>query len=286
MQKTSPVEEKKTIRIFMKGNDDITDSLLSLQYGGQKITRGLHELIDEKYHGAFSIEVIREPFGHSDLIIQQLGIVPEELLQMELDNKENFITTQFKSRLFEEHVNVVVFSIQPDITHLLWKHRQKGYLFYPHTNWEEKWTSKQKQWLQENFFPVEFIQVQQFKDNFIKIIRAIKEGLKAHVIMYNCSSFDPEDKQSNYYKLHDDTLAVRIQKFNLALMNISVLEGISIIDVDRLIAELGGGRHVLQCLSYSNEAYHAICQEFQRILEDIGFFENRPLIPQIGQKEG
>lgn len=286
MQKASPVEEKKTIRIFIKGNDDITDSLLSLQYGGQKIARGLHELIDEKYHGAFSIEVIREPFGHSDLIIQQLGIVPEELLQMELDNKENFITTQFKSRLFEEQGNVVVFSMQPDITHLLWKHRQKGYLFYPHPNWGEKWTSKQKQWLQENFFPVEFIQVQQFKDNFIKIIRAIKECLKAHVIMYNCSSFDPEDKQSNYYKRHDDTLAVRIQKFNLALMDISVLEGISIIDVDRLIAELGGGRHVLQCLSYSNEAYHAICQEFQRILKDIGFFENRPLIPQIGQKEG
>lgn len=278
--------KKKTLSIFIKGNDDITDTLISLQHGGRKLDRGLREIIHEKYHGSFDIEIIHEPCGRSDLIIQQLGMVPEEIRQQGFNDDENLITPQFKSRLFEKQVDVVVFSIKPEVTHSLWRHRQKRYLFYPHPDWEQKWTFLQKQWFQEQFSPMGLIQVQKFKENFIQLIRTVKERLGAHIIVYNCSSIDPEDPTHNYYKLQDDNLSLRIHKFNLALMEISVLEGISIIDIDRLIAELGGDGHVLKCLCYSNAAYYDICQEFQRVLEDIGFFENRPLIMQIGQREG
>lgn len=283
MQKVKMGGEKKTLRIFIGDNNDITDSLLSLQHGGQKLDLGVNDLVHKKYHGLFNIEIIREPFGRSDLMIQQPGVVPEELFQHKLDD-ENFVTTQFKSRLFEEQVDVVVFSLRPEITDSLWRHRQKGYLFYPPPDWEKRWTLMQKQWFQEQFSPIGLISVQQFKENFVRLIRAVKERLGAHIIVYNCSSVDPEDHTYSYYKLQDDVLSLRIHKFNFALIEISVSEGISIIDTDRLIAELGGERHVIKCLSYSKEACFAICQEFQRVIEDIGFFENRPLLMQIGQR--
>ncbi|CAG0941160.1 hypothetical protein BROC_01307 [Candidatus Brocadiaceae bacterium] len=283
MQKVKMGGEKKTLRIFIEDNNDITDSLLSLQQGGRKLDLGLKDLIYEKYHGLFNIEIIRESIGRSDLMIQQLGVVPEELLQHKLDD-ENIITAQFNPRLFEEQVDVVVFSLQPEITHSLWRHRQKDYLFYPHPDWKKRWTPLQKQWFREYFIPIGLIQVQQFKENFVRLIRAIKERLNAHIIVYNCSSVDLEDQTYNYYKLQNDVLSLRIHKFNFALIEISTSEGISIIDVDRLIAELGGERHVMKRLSYSKEACHAICQEFQKVIEDIGFFENRPLLMQIGQR--
>lgn len=137
MQKVKMGGEKKTLRIFIGDNNDITDSLLSLQHGGQKLDLGINDLVHKKYHGLFNIEIIREPFGRSDLMIQQPGVVPEELFQHKLDD-ENFVTTQFKSRLFEEQVDVVVFSLRPEITDSLWRHRQKGYLFYPPPDWEKK----------------------------------------------------------------------------------------------------------------------------------------------------
>jgi hypothetical protein len=66
-------------------------------------------------------------------------------------------------------------------------------------------------------------------------------------------------------------------------MELSVREGISVIDVERLVAEHGASRHVLQAGRYSPQVNQAICQELLRVLEDIGFFEDRPLVMQVGR---
>ena len=275
---------KERLRLFLKGNRDLLDSLLSLRESGQKLDRGLRDLIGEKYHGAFQIDLIHEPCARSDFLIQQreLGCVAEELRQQGMDDNRA-IADIFGSRLFEEEIDVAVFSLQPEISHSLWKHRQEGYLFCPPPHWEEERPPLRKQWLQEQFHPTGLLDVKQFQANFVRLIREIKERLGAHVIVYNCSSFDPEDRTSNYHNI-EDTKSLRVQKFNLALMEISALEGISIIDVDRLIAELGGDKHVQKAFDYSSEACRAICREFLRVLEDIGFFEDRPLVPQLGKK--
>ena len=77
---------------------------------------------------------------------------------------------------------------------------------------------------------------------------------------------------------------LRLHKLGLALLELSIQEGISLIDVDRQLAELGAQRHVRAAGRYSEEAYQTIGREFVRVLEDIGFFENRPLIQQLGQR--
>ncbi|HLF04737.1 MAG TPA: hypothetical protein VI855_05920, partial [Dehalococcoidia bacterium] len=121
-------------------------------------------------------------------------------------------------------------------------------------------------------------------ENLQRLIQEIKHRLGAHVIIYNCSSVDPEDTMSNYHGIKADPVALRIHKLNLALMQLSIREGISIIDVDRLIAELGGEQHVIKAMTYSNTALEAMGKEFLRVVEDIGFFEKRPLVMQAGRQ--
>lgn len=276
---------KEKLRVFIKGNDDIADSLLAIQKGGSKLDRGLTNVVGDKYNGAFNVEMVQEPCGRSDLLIQQLETAsfPRDLAEQGLD--DDFINTQFQSHLFDDKgdVDVVVLSIQPECAHTLWKHRRDGYLLCPPPGWEEQWTPSQKEWFQEQFSSLGLLGVDQFKENFSRIIQDVKQRLDAHVIVYNGSSIDPDDHVQNYHGV-EDTLALRVNKLNLALMQISTLEGVSIVDVDRIVAELGGAQHVGKAFDYSAESSQGICQEFVRVLEDIGFFEDRPLVMQIGRK--
>lgn len=126
------------------------------------------------------------------------------------------------------------------------------------------------------------LSVELYYQYLVQIVRLIKEKIGAYIIFFNCCCLDPQDCVHNYYNL-DDSLSVRVQKLNLALMKLSMQEGISIIDVDYILAELGGDRHVLKALDYSAEAWEAISLEFLRVLEDVGFFERRSLLIQLGQ---
>jgi hypothetical protein len=191
---------KKVLRVFVMGNDDLRD---------------LEDLVQEKYQGAFTIELTHEPWVRS----------------------EDFLATQLQSRLFEGPSDVVLFSVQPE---------------------------------------------GESKENLARLIRAVKARLGAHVLICNVSTVDPEDQVHNHHG-RPDTWALRAHKLNLALMELSAQEGISVIDVERLVAEHGASRHVLQAGRYSPQVNHAICQELLRVLEDIGFFEDRPLVMQVGR---
>lgn len=269
---------KEQLQVFIKGNRDLEDSLLAAD-------EGLAALVREKYHGAFRIETVHEPCAPSGLLLQQLeGVAPPEELSEQRLGRDGFVTAQFESRLFEQPADVVVLSLEPEVRHAPWRHRQQGYLFCPPPGWEEQWSPGQREWLQERFTRQGLIPVSQFRENFVRLIRAVKQRLKAHVVVYNCSTVDPQD-QTHSYRGVGQTLALRVHEFNRALMEVSVLEGISIVDVDRLVAELGANRHLTEALSYSAEAHRTFCREFLRVLEEIGFFEKRPLVMQVGHKD-
>jgi hypothetical protein len=122
-----------------------------------------------------------------------------------------------------------------------------------------------------------------FRSAMQRAVRILKDDVGCHVIVQNASSVDPEDTTINYHGI-PDPLAVRIHRLNLRLLELSMLEGISILDADRVIAELGAGKHVAKVLDYSADACEAIARELVRVLGDYGFFEERPLVPQLGRR--
>lgn len=215
---------KPVLRLFLAGGDDVNNSLLSIEDGGNKLSLGLRELVHEKYPMEYKVEFVRED------------------QTQELSSAND---AEFPSQLIGEPLDVVVLSIQADVNGS--------------------------------------IPADQFEGKLLRLIQAVKQRVGAHVIVYNCSSVDLSDNIHNYFG-RPDTFSVRVHRFNLALMRLSTLEGISIIDVERLVGQLAGERHVTAPLNYSVETYEAMCQEFLRVLEDIGFFEKRPLVLQIGQR--
>lgn len=124
----------------------------------------------------------------------------------------------------------------------------------------------------------------QFTESMSACIRLIKRELQAHVIFLNCSSVDPNDTTSNFHEV-ETPVSLKIHRLNRALIGLSYSEGISIVDADRIVGELGGQDHVADVASYSSQASLAICSEFLRVMQDYGFFQNRPLVMQIGAQD-
>lgn len=121
-----------------------------------------------------------------------------------------------------------------------------------------------------------------FLQHLLDLIRTIKEEFGCHMIFMNASTIDPVNHVSNYSRVSVEPAFLTANRLNLALIRASVEEGISIVDVDRLIAELGAADNVEGFLDYSVAGSDAICNELIRVVDDYGFFDDRPLLMQIG----
>jgi hypothetical protein len=276
---------KPTLRVLVQESPDLVASLLSPAAWGNQRGTALQKIIRDKYGGAFNIELIPHPAARSDLLLQELEqVAPPVVLRREaFEHDLDMLVGPSENGRIPGDVDIVVLSLLPEVIESVWAHQDSGYLVDPPVGWKEAWTPRQRDWLRANFAPTGLLSADESKGNLIRVIRAAKERLDAHVIVLNCSPLDPDDLTHNYYGL-EDTLALRVRKLNLAIMQLSASEGISIIDVERLVAELGG-EHVLKALLYSDEAHRAVSQEFLRVVEDIGFFQERPLLMQIGQRD-
>lgn len=124
----------------------------------------------------------------------------------------------------------------------------------------------------------------EFERSMQNVIRTIKESPGSHVIILNASSLDPEDHVSDYYGLDREPLSLTAHRLNLAVMHLSSSEGISIVDVDRLVAEIGGSRSVQGFQEFSAEACDAIVAELVRVIADYGFLDDRPVLPQVSRQ--
>ncbi len=270
------------LRLFLKGNDDLVGSLLPVE----KANPGgaIRELVRSRCRGACDLELTHESCARSDLLLQQIEAdhVPDEVKGLAAQGDGGTAWADMPTRLGTSPVDICVLSLEPDIGRALWRHRETGYLVDPPARWGDDWPAPKRAWFADRFEPVGQIPVEQWKEKFIRLVRILKERTGAHIIVYNCSTFDPGDRVHNYRGV-EGGLGLRAHRFNLALIEISALEGISIIDVDRLIGEAGAGRHVLAPLRYSAGGFELIRAEFLRVLEDIGFFESRPLVMQVGQ---
>lgn len=121
-----------------------------------------------------------------------------------------------------------------------------------------------------------------FRSSMIDAIQRIKESSGARVIVMNASSYDPTETISNHQLADSEPLSVRAHRLNLEAMRLSFDEGISVLDIDRIIAEMGGKEHVSAFLEYSPEARAAIVDELVAVIDDYGYFDDRPILEQVG----
>ena len=118
------------------------------------------------------------------------------------------------------------------------------------------------------------------------VIDMIKAKVGAHILVAGVSTVDPADETFDYRGLTTEPFSLRAHRLDLMLVGVSHDEGISVIDVDRVVAEVGGGIAVAGAADYTPVGCAAIAAEVVRILEDYGFFDDRQLLAQVGAKKG
>jgi len=121
---------------------------------------------------------------------------------------------------------------------------------------------------------------------FLAAAEAVAEKARevgCHVFFLNASTIDPTGVVSNYHGI-PEPFTRKAHRLDLALLRLSISHGISIIDADRVLGEMGAKDHVGGPVDYSPEACEALCDETIRIITDYGFFEARPVMAQVGRR--
>jgi hypothetical protein len=121
-----------------------------------------------------------------------------------------------------------------------------------------------------------------FATDLATVIAAAKQS-GARVFLLNGATFDPADHVSSYQEA-GDTAPLLLHRLNLELIDLSMLDGISVIDADRLVAETGGATHVRGLFDFSPDLCAAIRDELAFVLDDYGFFDDRPVLIQQGRR--
>ena len=199
----------RRISVFLKGNEDVADSLLAIGEGGQKLVKGLRRRVNEAYGGRFEVEIFQEPSGPTELLLASSSRPSSEHNSLaRSESNPGFMDLASPTRLFQHASDVVVFSLEPEITRPLWSHKKTGFRVSPHPRWEQEWSSDQKPSFAEHYEPLGLVPVERFRQGFARLVADIKEQMAAHIIVFNCFTFDPDDCTRSYFGM-PDTYALR-----------------------------------------------------------------------------
>jgi hypothetical protein len=262
--------------IFLKINEEI-GHLIGTENSDTR--RQLLNQFREKFGGAFEAEFHSESALNVRLLQQQLEgrSFPHSLKEQHLTDA--YYQAHFKSGISDNIPDVIILSIEPDLCLPLWRHKTEGYYLSPEPGWEQKWTESQQRWLKTDFDLFDQTSPENFQSDLAILVEEYFTRWNAAVLVLNASTIDPDDNLYTYRGL-EDTLPLRTNQFNLALLRISMEKGISIVDVDRMVSEAGAA-HVLKSLHYSDEVNRTILQEIIRIIEDLGLVQNEQPISRL-----
>ena len=256
----------KRINLFLKGNLDLRDSLHSLRINGKVEWNGLNEIARERF-SHIKFRLYHEIFTRSDALLRSRGEVPGELSDLDQNFGPYTLQSQFSDAIFDAKPDVFVLSLMPDVMTNMLVHQQGGYLLYPGDL--RYWAGSNLAWLRKNFNISPPLSVAISMDNFTKIIEKCREHTDAPILIYNLSSVIPGESVHCYLGL-EEALSTRIQSFNLALQELSRNTGISIVDVDRVVACHGASNLKIDALHLNAKGCRLVAEEVLRILEDIG----------------
>jgi len=110
--------------------------------------------------------------------------------------------------------------------------------------------------------------------NFERIITRIRRRTNTPIMIYNVPSAIPGETVHCLLGL-GETFATRMRRFNLGLAELSEKTGVSIIDVDNLMARAGVDRMQLNGLHLTPAGYELVAAQVAAVLEDLGLLERR-----------
>ena len=212
-----------------------------------------------------------ETWTRSDALLAADGTVPAALAARGLDLGAYPAASQFSTAVFEPGADVVVLSIQPDALSALARHRDEGLAELHPQDWQA-WAPEDRAWLRSAFEPLPPLGVDEALANLARIVGRLRARSEAPILIYNLSAVAPGEAVHVYQGL-DETLSTRIRRFNVGLVDLSADTGVSIIDVDRIVAQGGADRLKLDVVHLSADGCRLVAEEVVRVLDDLGVLE-------------
>ena len=254
------------LTIFAKGNLDVRDTLHALRVGGELRWNGVNEVVRPR-HPSTVVRVRHETLARSDQLVVADGEVPAALAGATIALGPYPLASQYGRTLFDTPADAYVLSIQPDVATQLWRHRRDGFLFLAY-EWGA-WSEGDRRWLHDEFERTGAIEVDASMRNYATLVERLRAVRDAPILIYNVSSVVPGDSVHSHQGL-GETLSTRIRRFNVALADLSERTGVSIVDVDTIVARAGADRLKLDAFHLNAEGCRLVAQEVVRILEDLG----------------
>jgi hypothetical protein len=256
----------RRLNIFAKGNVDVHDSLHSCRVGGELLWNGINDIVRDRC-GAI-VRLRHETWTRSDAIFSADDIVPAEVAERQLPLGSYPAQTQFSAALFEnDTADAFVLSILGETATTLVKHNRTGFLFYPAD--VEKWASADREWLKSNFARLELLDVETSMRYLRAIIERIRQRSESPILIYNVSPVVPGEAIHCLQGL-GEIYSTRCRRFNLGLAELSEDLGISIVDVDSILARKGAEQLKIDAMHLTADGYRLVAEEVVRILIDYG----------------
>jgi hypothetical protein len=233
---------------------------------------GINEILRTSYPDTL-IRIRHETWTRSDALLEATGVPPAELSELNLPLGLYPATSQFSTAVFETSADIIALSIQPDVTTGLVRHQAAGFLLYPYGL--HGWSDPDKTWLEESCVRTAPLTCPETVHNFITIIERIRQTTDAPILVFNMSPIIPGETIHCFQGL-GETFSTRVRRFNLGLIEVSDVTGVSIIDVETIIARAGAEAHKLDAVHLMPTGYRLIAEEVVRVLADLGILEAKP----------
>jgi len=257
------------LTLFAKGNLDLRDSLHTLRLGGKVVWNGVNEIVRERHPG-WTVRLRHETWSRSDALLEATGVIPPSLVARNPPLAAQTAASQFSTAVFETDADAIILSIQTDLMVSMVRHRRDGYLLLPAGSAE--WPPEDQAWLRADFESVPVLDVARSMDDFARIVERIRARTQIPILIYNVSSAVPGERIHAYLGL-EDAFSTRIRRFNLGLIELSQKTGISVIDVDAVLARAGADRMKLDAVHLTAEGCRLVAGEVVRVLDDLGLFQ-------------
>jgi hypothetical protein len=265
--------QRRLLRIFAKGNVDVRDSLLWSRVDGVVQWNGINEIIRVRHPDVLA-RIKHETCTRLDLIPLpgETPLEPPAEVASRLPSGGHPIDRQHHTALFDAPTDVVVLSLQSAATNALVRHRRDGWLLLPDDL--ESWDPQHRRYLEAECEYAGLASIEATLERLGKLVVAIEEQLGAQVLVYNLSPWTPGEKTHCWIGA-EDSIGLRVQRFNLGLADLSAQLGFSIVDVDRIVAAAGADRLKIDLFHLTAEGWRLVAEEVVRILEERGCFDAR-----------
>lgn len=260
------VNSMPRMTILAAGNGDVRDCLHALHENGSVTWNGINSVLRAR-SSDWSARVIHRTMTRSDAVLAHDGVAPAALLDRTFPKDPFSARSQFAKDLLDTPADVVVLSIQPDVMNALCRHRADGHLLYAYDL--GNWPDEARNWLTQCYGPVPMLGPEESMANIARIVSRIGERKPAHILVFNMSATMPWERVRCYRGL-SETLSERIRRFNLALIDLSRSIGISIVDVDSVLAGAGAAGLKIDPVTLSAQGCRLVATEVVDILEQLG----------------